>query len=160
MSESVENLEKENKLKSLLKGNKDSGNRKYSEESSNSRSFSQSQKRTPEYGQNFWGYQSRPQKTNKNFQNHQGRKHSSYQTRRWTWIIYYVYDFVFLKQFLEVKVKQFKAGSIRSCFEKWKLITSAQKCYKRSGACESIRFETSTYSRFSIPIKTKWNNFH
>ena len=36
VSESVENLEKENKLKSLLKGKKDSGKRKYAEESSNS----------------------------------------------------------------------------------------------------------------------------
>ena len=27
-------------------------------------------------------------------------------------------------QILEQKVKKFKAGSIRSCFEKWKLITS------------------------------------
>ena len=53
VSESTENLEKENKLKSLLKGKKDSGKRKYSEESSNSRSSSKSQKRTPEYGQNF-----------------------------------------------------------------------------------------------------------
>ena len=35
-----------------------------------------------------------------------------------------VYDFDILKQFLEQKVKKFKAGSIRSWFEKWKLITS------------------------------------
>ena len=35
-----------------------------------------------------------------------------------------VYDFDILKQFLEKKVKQFKASSIRFCFEKWKLITS------------------------------------
>ena len=36
VSESVENLEKKSKLKSLLKGKKDSGKRKYAEESSNS----------------------------------------------------------------------------------------------------------------------------
>ena len=81
MFESVENLEKENKLKSLLKGKKDSSKRKYTEESSNSRSSSKSQKRTPEYRQNFRGSQSsRPQKTSKNFQNdhHQSQKHSSY----------------------------------------------------------------------------------
>ena len=60
ISESVENLEKKNMLKSLLKDKKDSGKRKYSEESSNSRSSSKSQKRSPEYGQNFRGYQPRP----------------------------------------------------------------------------------------------------
>ena len=50
---SAENLEKENKLRFLLKSKKDSGKRKYTEESSNSRSPSKSQKRTPEYGQNI-----------------------------------------------------------------------------------------------------------
>ena len=53
LSESIENLEKEKKLKSLLKDKKDSGKRKHSEELSNTRSSSKSQKRNPEYGQNF-----------------------------------------------------------------------------------------------------------
>ena len=44
VSESVENLEKKNKLKSL------SGKRKYSEESLNSKFSFKPQKRTPEYG--------------------------------------------------------------------------------------------------------------
>ena len=86
VSESVGNLEKENKSKALLKYKKDSGKRKYPEESSNSRSSSKYQKRTPEYWHNFRGYQPRLQK-NKIFQNHQGWKHNSFQTRRWTWVI-------------------------------------------------------------------------
>ena len=53
VSEYVENIEKENKLMSLLKDKKDSGKRKHSEASSDSRFSFKSQKRTPEYGQNF-----------------------------------------------------------------------------------------------------------
>ena len=81
VSKSVENLEKENKLKSLLKDKKDLGKRKYLKESSNSRSSPKSPKKTPEHGQNFRGNKPRPQKASKIFQNHRGRKHS-YQIRR------------------------------------------------------------------------------
>ena len=62
--ESVKSLEKENKLKFLLKDKEDLGNKNYSEESSKSKLSSKSQKKTPGYWQNFRGYQSRPQKTN------------------------------------------------------------------------------------------------
>ena len=63
VSKYVENIEKENKLMSLLKDKKDSGKRKHSEASSDSRFSFKSQKRTPEYGQNFSGYHLRSQKT-------------------------------------------------------------------------------------------------
>ena len=53
VSEYVENIEKENKLMSLLKDKRDSGKRKHSTVSSDSRFSFKSQKRTPEYGQNF-----------------------------------------------------------------------------------------------------------
>ena len=47
MSESVKNLEKLNKLKSLLEDQKGLGRKKYSEGLSNSRSSSKSKVRTP-----------------------------------------------------------------------------------------------------------------
>ena len=67
-----------------------------------------------------------------------------------------VYHFNLLKQFLEKKVKKFKAGSIRPCLEKWKLITSDPEVLQKVSHIPI----TPTYSKFSILIKAKWNNFY
>ena len=70
-----------------------------------------------------------------------------------------VYHFDLLKQFLEEKVKKFKADSIKPCLEKWKFHyiwpRSSTKSLRHAHQCK-----LETYSKFSITITTKWNNFH
>ena len=72
VSESVENLEKENKLKPLLKDKKDSCKRKYLEESPKFQVLF----KVPEKDSRIWAKLPRLSTQD---QNHHGRKHSSYQ---------------------------------------------------------------------------------
>ena len=65
-----------------------------------------------------------------------------------------VCDFDLLKQLLEEKAKQFKAGSIRSCFKKWKLITSDPEVLQTIwGMPINVSSELQPIQMFQYPLK-------
>ena len=79
ISATVESLEKENQLNTLLKERKVSGKRKYSDQPSNYKSSSKAQKRTTDNGQNYKSYpQQQPSKQKHHHQTYNNNTHKQY----------------------------------------------------------------------------------
>ena len=71
-----------------------------------------------------------------------------------------VCDFDLLKQLLEEKAKQFKAGSIRSCFKKWKLITSDPEVLQTVwGMPINVSLKLQPIESFQYPLKQSETTF-
>ena len=71
-----------------------------------------------------------------------------------------VCDFDLLKQFLEEKVKQSKTGSIRSCFKKWKLITSDPEVLQTVwGMPINVSLKLQPIQSFQYPLKQSETTF-